>query len=73
MEVHFDGKTITLDDYKSLKGYGLKIDEIATKSSQKGQFEELENLYVSLVSDRAKWPIELWDLIQTTAASLLIK
>jgi len=28
MEIHFDEKTIVIDDYKRLKGYGLKINEM---------------------------------------------
>lgn len=66
MEVHFDNKTIMMDDYKSLKGYGVKVAEITTNISQKGQFEELEALYETLSGKTAKWPIELWDMIQTT-------
>jgi len=70
MEVHFDEKTIVLDDYKSLKGYGVKIKEISTKTSEKGHLEELEALYEGLRT--GKWPIELWDMVQTTEVSILI-
>ena len=73
MEVHFDQKTIILDNYKSLKGYGIEIDEITTKTSQKGQLEELEMLYITLTSDGANWPIDIWDMMQTTAVSILLK
>ncbi len=66
MEVHFDNKTIVLDDYKSLKGYGIKVNEIATTLSEKGQKEELEILYETLSGKTDRWPIELWDMIQTT-------
>lgn len=41
MEVFFDGKMIVLDDYKKLQGYGVKIRELQTKSSDKGQLEEI--------------------------------
>ena len=73
MEVHFDEKTIVLDDYKSIKGYGIKINEIKTKSGQKGQLEELERLYLTLIGKAPKWPIEFWDMIQTTKASLILQ
>lgn len=66
MEVHFDNKTIIMDDYKALKGYGIKVNEITTSLSEKGQFEELEVLYETLSGKADKWPIELWDMIQTT-------
>lgn len=72
MEVHFDGKSIVLDDYKTLKGYGLKLDEISTDISQKGQLEELEVLYDALKGNNKKWAIELWDMMQTTEISFLI-
>jgi predicted dehydrogenase len=72
MEVHFDGKSIIMDDYKSLKGYGLKIDEISTDTSEKGQFEELEALYDTLKGDNKEWAIELWDMIQTTEISFVV-
>jgi len=66
MEVHFDNKTIVMDDYKALKGYGIKVNEITTSLSEKGQFEELEVLYETLSGKTDKWAIELWDMIQTT-------
>ncbi len=70
MEVHFDGKTIVLDDYKSLKGYGVKVKEIKTPKSDKGWLEEWEALYSALKD--GKWPIEFWDMVQTTRVSFLI-
>ncbi|MBU4312552.1 MAG: Gfo/Idh/MocA family oxidoreductase [Candidatus Omnitrophica bacterium] len=73
MEVHFDEKTIVMDDYKSLKGYGLEIEEITTRISQKGHLEELERLYETLKGNNPKWPIELWDMIQTTEVTLLLQ
>ena len=72
MEVHFDEKTITMDDYKSLKGFGVKIRSIKTNISEKGQFEEFEHLYESLCGNSENWPIPLWDLIQTTNITLSI-
>ena len=71
MEIHFDGKSIVLDDYKSLKGYGVGLKEISTNVSQKGQLEELEALFETLKKGKS-WPIELWDMVQTTEISFLI-
>lgn len=71
MEVHFDEKTIIMDDYKTLKGFGVKVNEISLNRSDKGQKEELEILYNSLKLN-STWPIELWDMIQTTEATFLI-
>jgi len=72
MEVHFDEKTIIMDDYKSLKGYGIKVNEISTSKSEKGQKEELEALYETLKGNKKEWPIELWDMIQTTEITFAI-
>jgi len=69
MEVHFDEKTIVLDDYKSLKGYGIKINEITTSISQKGQLEELERRYETLKGNNPEWPIAFWDMVQTMEIS----
>jgi len=72
MMVNFDEKTIHLDDYKSIKGYGIKINEISTPFCEKGQFEELEILYETIKGNKATWPIELWDMFQTTETSFLL-
>lgn len=66
MEVHFDEKTIVMDDYKSLKGFGIKTKDISTETSEKGQLEELEYLYTALKEPNETWPIDFWDMIQTT-------
>lgn len=71
MEVHFDEKTIIIDDYKTLKGFGIKLNEISLTRSDKGQKEELEALYNTLKGN-ANWPIALWDMIQTTEITFAI-
>ncbi len=73
MEVHFDGKTIVMEDYKKLMGYGVNVKNISTSTSQKGQYEELIALHDSLSGVNANWPIELWDMVQTTNASFITK
>jgi len=45
MEIHFDERAIVIDDYRSIKGYGLKLTEMKTSKSEKGQLEELVELY----------------------------
>ncbi|NQX99162.1 MAG: Gfo/Idh/MocA family oxidoreductase, partial [Flavobacteriales bacterium] len=72
MEIHYDEKTIVMDDYKTLKGYGVKLKEISKGRSDKGQKEELEALYETLKGNKAEWPIELWDMIQTTEITFAI-
>ena len=66
-------KGIIMEDYKKLKGYGLNLNKIDTSNSQKGHFEELDRLYETLTRNTSKWPIELWDMVQTTEATFAIK
>jgi predicted dehydrogenase len=40
-QIYFDGKIISIDDYKKLEGYGLKLKELRSLNSDKGHFEEL--------------------------------
>ncbi|OPX91749.1 MAG: D-arabitol-phosphate dehydrogenase [Pelotomaculum sp. PtaB.Bin104] len=71
MEIHFDEKSIIIDDYKGIKGYGLKVHDLKSSVSEKGQLEELEALYECLASGGGRWPIELWDLVQTTEITFM--
>jgi predicted dehydrogenase/threonine dehydrogenase-like Zn-dependent dehydrogenase len=73
MEVHFDQKSIVLDDYKTLTGYGMKLNKVSSIRSEKGQFEELITLYETLTGKNDRWPIELWDMIQTTQVPLVLE
>lgn len=72
MEVHFDEKTIVMDDYKSLKGYGVSVNELSSNMSKKGQFEELGYLYDCLKKG-GSWPIPAWDMFQTTEITFLVE
>tara|TARA_B110000003_G_scaffold247904_1_gene259248 strand:+ start:2214 stop:4358 length:2145 start_codon:yes stop_codon:yes gene_type:complete len=69
-EIHFDGKSIVLDDYKTLKGYGLKIKEFNFSSSKKGQYEEMLYLHECITNNPSKFPISLNSLFETTQATL---
>ena len=71
MEVHFDGKSIIMDNYQSLTGFGLKINNINSKQSDKGHYEELLVLFDSLNGYKKNWPIPLNDLLQTSKISFL--
>jgi predicted dehydrogenase/threonine dehydrogenase-like Zn-dependent dehydrogenase len=71
MEVHFDNKSIVLDDYKELKGYGIKIKEIKSSTSEKGLVEELNALYSELTQESSK-QINPQELFQTTIATFHI-
>ncbi len=70
MEVHFDGSSIVMDDYRSMKGYGLEMKEMKTRKSEKGHREEMEELYKVLRGDKQTWPISLESMIETTEATI---
>jgi predicted dehydrogenase/threonine dehydrogenase-like Zn-dependent dehydrogenase len=73
MEIHFDSKTIVMDNYKSLKGYNLRLKNLTSRINEKGHLEQLVSFYNSISGNDQHWPIELWDMIQTTEASFIIK
>jgi predicted dehydrogenase/threonine dehydrogenase-like Zn-dependent dehydrogenase len=72
LEIHFDEKSIVMDNYKSLKGYGVNVNEVTSALSKKGQIEELGFLY-NCLKNGAQWPIPLWDMIQTTGITFEVE
>jgi predicted dehydrogenase len=66
LEVHFDEKSIIVDDYKYIKGYGLKVADIRTRESDKGQLDELEILARYLSGSGDQWPISWESMLETT-------
>ena len=72
MEVHFDGSSIIMDDYRNMIGYDIAMKEMKTQDSEKGHREELEELYRSLQGDKHAWPISLENMIETTEATIQI-
>jgi len=71
-EIHFDGKSILVDDYKKMKGFGLNLNK-SFKKSEKGHFEELKILGNFLLQPGEQWPIELESIFETTALTFEIK
>ena len=72
MEIHFDGKSIVMDDYKQLKGYGIEPENVKQTDSPKGHLEELIVLHSELRQRSNELPIPLWDMLQTTEISILL-
>ncbi len=70
MEIHFDEKSIVLDDYKYLESYGVKIAKIKSKTSLKGHLEELEVMYNFLVGKNEGRPVEFRNLIETSRITI---
>ena len=72
MEVFFDGKMITLNDYKSMKGYGIKLASIETKGSEKGQLEEIE-AFGRAIKNGGESPILLWQQMQAMQIAFAVE
>lgn len=71
MEVHFDGKTIVMDNYQKLAGFGIKLNTLNNKQPQKGHLEELIAIYETLSGIKENWPISLNDLLNASQISLI--
>ena len=69
MEVHWEGKSIILDDYKVLTGYGVKLKSLKSSTSMKGHEEEWHALYDALQHGTS--PIDINSLLRTTELSIL--
>jgi len=65
-EIHFDEKSIVIDDYKSMQGYGVTVAALKSAGAEKGHVQELEAFHQALRG--GVWPIALWDLAQTALA-----
>lgn len=72
MEVHFDGKSIVMNDYKTLEGYGLSVKPFDLKVANKGQFEEME-VWGRFLKEGGEWPIKLWELEQATRITFAVQ
>lgn len=63
LDVFFDGKVVTLRDYKELTVAGAKVNRVTTPGSSKGQREELE-AFGRAIRDGSGWPSPLWQQLQ---------
>ncbi len=69
-EIIVDGSIIIIDDYKALHGYGVKVNEVRSTTSEKGQYEELLSFYDAIKNEDG-YPIPLWQLEQATRISIV--
>ena len=72
MEIHFENKSIILEDYKKLYGFGIDFQKIISDKSDKGHLDELNVLYDFMSGKRLDWPIDLNQIIETTEATFTI-
>lgn len=71
MEIHFDGKTITMNDFTTLTGYGLPSSFTEkTKTQDKGH-GILLNRFFDTVQQGAVCPVPLDRIFQATELSLI--
>lgn len=73
LEAHFDQKTIVIDNYKALQGYGIKVKKIATPSPDKGQLQELRSLSDTILGRQTHFPILLESIFETTDLCLRLR
>lgn len=72
MDVFFDGKVLSLDDYKKSVLISEKTNSINTKKTDKGQPELLSH-FIKAASGQQLWPIELWHQIQATEMAIEVE
>lgn len=72
LEVFFDGKVITVNDYKNIEYHGIKGSKISTSFPEKGQKEELIE-WAKAINGKATWPIPFWQLVQATEISFEVE
>lgn len=68
MEIFVDGTVISLEDYRHLSFTGSCQETIKTRSTEKGQKEELIAFACAAKGDGG-WPIPLWQQLQATRIS----
>ena len=72
MEIFFDGKMILLDDYKFMRGYGVKLVDIKSAASEKGQLEEIK-AFAEAIRDGKESPIPLWQQYQAMRIAFAVE
>lgn len=73
MEVFFDGKSIVLDDYKTLKSFGLKNDfNDKSYNADKGHEAIMNLFFKNLSKDAFIHPVSIKRLLYTARLTLII-
>ncbi|MFA6527458.1 MAG: Gfo/Idh/MocA family oxidoreductase, partial [Candidatus Babeliales bacterium] len=72
MEIHFDGKTIIMDDFIALTGYGLpKTFTEASRKQDKGH-QALLNQFFNAIKHESPSPVPLDRILNATDISLIV-
>jgi predicted dehydrogenase/threonine dehydrogenase-like Zn-dependent dehydrogenase len=72
LRAYYDGKIITMSDYMSLKGEGVRVKRLRSSAPQKGQEEEMLNFYEH-IKKGSLYPISLDEIKQTAYVTFQIK
>lgn len=72
MVIHCDGKTIVMDDYKKLSGYGVELRALNSRVSEKGQKEEIAAV-AQVIKNGGEWPIPLWQQVQAMEIAFAVE
>jgi predicted dehydrogenase/NADPH:quinone reductase-like Zn-dependent oxidoreductase len=72
-ETHFDGKSVIVDDYRSVGGHGVDTLRLADFVPDKGQLPMLKQIGLYIAGKRETWPIALEELIETTAITFAVR
>jgi predicted dehydrogenase/threonine dehydrogenase-like Zn-dependent dehydrogenase len=72
MDVFFEGKVLSLDDYRKSTLIAKKSNSINTKKIDKGQPELLSH-FIKAALGHQSWPIELWQQIQATEMAIEVE
>jgi predicted dehydrogenase/threonine dehydrogenase-like Zn-dependent dehydrogenase len=73
MEVHFDSKTVIMENYQSIKGYGIRVQNLTDSVPDKGQLPMMKQIGSYLAGSGDSWPISLQELIETTSITFAVK
>lgn len=71
MELFFDGKVLSLNDYMHLEPRGFRAASFTTRHPEKGHREELA-AFVTGLRDGV-WPIPLWQQLQASRLALTVE
>lgn len=75
MDIYYDGKIITMNDFKELSVFGLKNHNIKLPFQDKGHLNEIKS-FGEFIKDKNKsdiGPIPFWQLIQATEISFAVE
>jgi len=74
MDIYFDEKILSMNDYCELVAYDNKAKNILTKGNQdKGHFNELEVLGKNIITGNLENLIPMWQLMQATEISFKVE